>query len=59
MVNSTDARGFQGAAQMTDVRLVRAIDGLDQRVVIAVVTVPTYGSIPAAAKRSVWRMETY
>ena len=42
-----------GAAPMNDFSLVQAIDRLGQRIVVAVPRLPTDGSMPASARRSV------
>ena len=42
-----------------DLCLVKAIDRLGQSVVVAVATLSTEGSVPAAARCSVYFMDTY
>ena len=44
---------------MDGLGFVEAVDGFGERIVIAVPTLPTEGSMPASAKRSVFLIETY
>lgn len=44
--------GFPRPPAVDQFRLVEAVDGLRQRVVVAVPLLPTEGSIPASARRS-------
>ena len=50
--------GFPGAP-VDEFGLVEAVDGLGERVVVKSPTLPTDGSIPASARRSVYLIEIY
>ena len=64
-VNPFEGRIFDGferpprATPVDHLGFVKTIDRLGQSVVIAVATLPTDGSIPALARRSVYLIETY
>ena len=47
------------SASMDDFGLVEAIDRFGEGVVVELPTLPTEGSIPASARRSVYLIETY
>ena len=61
-LEGSELDGLEGAPRspsMDDLGLVEAVDRLGQRVVVKSPTLPTEGSIPASARRSVYLIETY
>jgi len=57
-----DFDGLEGPPQptpMDDLRLIEAVDCLGECVATASPTLPTDGSIPASASRSVYFIDTY
>jgi hypothetical protein len=54
--------GFERApscSSMDELGLIEAIDRLGESVVVGIATLPTEGSTPASARRSVYLIETY